>query len=186
MELIALPHRFAAACIVYLLATSTIAMSIAPVARAQSEPPKARIRPVTVDYFGTKFVDNYRHLENLKDPEVQLDESASGLRAFRARRSALFAQIEELMRVQSARVSDIQNVVGHYYSLRIPLGGQTAGLYVRDGLNGTDRLLIDPEKRSDSRGMHSSLYSVGEVGGPMKRVVTIHGTRIVDGKRPSM
>ena len=27
---------------------------------------------------------------------------------------------------------------------------------------------------------------MGEVGGPMKRVLTIHGTRIVEEKRPSM
>jgi hypothetical protein len=31
----------------------------------------APIRPVTDDYFGTKVVDPYRYMENLKDPEVQ-------------------------------------------------------------------------------------------------------------------
>jgi Prolyl oligopeptidase, N-terminal beta-propeller domain len=38
---------------------------------AQSAPPKAPIRFVTDEYFGTKVVDNYRYFENLQDPEVQ-------------------------------------------------------------------------------------------------------------------
>ncbi|HWH53888.1 MAG TPA: hypothetical protein VN651_20205 [Gemmatimonadaceae bacterium] len=38
---------------------------------SQVSPPKAPIRPVTDDYFGTKVVDNYRYFENLKDPGVQ-------------------------------------------------------------------------------------------------------------------
>ena len=29
------------------------------------------MRPVTDTYFGTKVVDNYRWMENLKDPEMQ-------------------------------------------------------------------------------------------------------------------
>ena len=36
-----------------------------------SAPPVAPVRPVTDDYFGTKIVDPYRYMENLKDPEVQ-------------------------------------------------------------------------------------------------------------------
>lgn len=33
--------------------------------------PVAPVRPVTDYYYGTKIVDNYRYMENLKDPEVQ-------------------------------------------------------------------------------------------------------------------
>jgi prolyl oligopeptidase len=35
-------------------------------------PPVAPVRPVTDEYFGTKVVDPYRYMENLKDPEVKL------------------------------------------------------------------------------------------------------------------
>jgi len=38
---------------------------------APAKPPVAPVRPVTDDYYGTKIVDNYRYMENLKDPEVQ-------------------------------------------------------------------------------------------------------------------
>jgi hypothetical protein len=36
-----------------------------------SSPPVAPVKPVTDDYYGTKVVDPYRYMENLKDPEVQ-------------------------------------------------------------------------------------------------------------------
>ncbi|HLJ40518.1 MAG TPA: hypothetical protein VKT50_03420 [Candidatus Acidoferrales bacterium] len=38
---------------------------------ARNKPPVAPVRPVTDEYYGTKIVDNYRYMENLKDPEVQ-------------------------------------------------------------------------------------------------------------------
>jgi len=124
--------------------------------------PVAPVRPVTDDYYGTKIVDNYRYMENLKDAEVQqwmraqADYTRYVLDGLPGR-AALLARIDELMRTQPARVSDVQIVAGHYYNLRTPSGMQVAGLYVRDGLNGTDRLLIDPEKDSVSRGTHSSI-----------------------------
>ncbi len=39
-------------------------------AAAPAAPPVAPVRPVTDDYFGTKVVDPYRYMENLKDPKV--------------------------------------------------------------------------------------------------------------------
>jgi prolyl oligopeptidase len=127
-----------------------------------TKPPVAPVRPVTDDYFGTKIVDNYRYMENLKDPEVQqwMKAQADYTRVVLdglPGRAALLARSNDLMRMQQAIVSDIQTVAGHYYSQRTPSGSQVAGLYVRDSLNGMDRLLIDPEKDSGSRGTHSSI-----------------------------
>ena len=57
----------------YLFAVLLAAVSIvwSQSAATPSSPPKAAVRPVTDDYFGTKVVDPYRYMENLKDPEVQ-------------------------------------------------------------------------------------------------------------------
>ena len=129
---------------------------------APVKPPVAPVRPVSDDYFGTKIVDNYRYMENLKDPEVQLwmKTQAAYTRAVLDSlpgRSALVARINDLMRMQEVSVLDVQIVAGHYYTQRTPSGSQVAGLYVRDGLNGTDHLLINPEQDSGSRNTHSSI-----------------------------
>jgi hypothetical protein len=37
---------------------------------APPSPPVAPVKPVTDDYYGTKIVDPYRYMENLKDPHT--------------------------------------------------------------------------------------------------------------------
>ncbi len=135
---------------------------LASAAIAASPPPAAPVRPVTDDYFGTKVVDDYRWMENLKDPEVQkwMKAQADYTRATLdglPGRAALLARIKDVMNLQPAMVSHVQIVVGHYYTLRTPAGAQAAKLYVRDGLHGTDRLLIDPATVSERGPGHAAI-----------------------------
>src|SRR5581483_7834219 len=44
---------------------------LASFAAIGAPPPVAPIHPVVDDYFGTKVTDNYRWMENLKDPQMQ-------------------------------------------------------------------------------------------------------------------
>lgn len=55
-----------------VLASATVWLPInaAQKCAAPAKPPVAPVRPVT-DYFGTKVVDDYRYMVDLKDPEVQ-------------------------------------------------------------------------------------------------------------------
>jgi prolyl oligopeptidase len=136
---------------------------ITPAADApQSMPPKAPIRSVTDDYFGTNVVDNYRYFENLKDPEVQqwikaqADYTRATLDALPGY-SALLKRVEDLDESEPAQVSDLQIVAGRYYTLRRPPGGQSPRLYVRDGVKGEDHLLIDPEKLSTDQNSHLTI-----------------------------
>jgi len=133
----------------YLILFTCIAASAA--AAAPLPPPTAPVRPVTDDYFGTKVVDNYRYFENLKDPEVQKwmksqadfpRETLDALPGYQA----LLKRTAELYESQPAEVSDVQIVGGGYYTLRPPQGTQSPKLYLRDGVKGEDRLLIDPEE----------------------------------------
>ncbi len=70
---------------------------------------------------------------------------------------ALLKRVDELSTSYPAAVSDVQIVGGRYYSLRRPQGAQSPKLYVRDGLKGDDRLLIDPEKLSTGTQAHLSI-----------------------------
>ena len=144
--------------ILLVLLASTAAVA-APTAKS---PPPAPVHPVVDDYFGAKVVDNYRYMEDLKNPEVQkwmkaqADYTRATLDALPGR-AALLKRITELEASQPARVEGLQIVAGRYYTLRTPAGSQSPKLYVRDGLNGKDRLLIDPERLSTDANTHLSI-----------------------------
>ncbi|MEO6967329.1 MAG: prolyl oligopeptidase family serine peptidase [Rhodanobacteraceae bacterium] len=130
---------------------------------AQTPPPQAPVRPITDDYFGTKVVDNYRWMENLKDPEMQrwMKAQADYTRATfdsMPGRPALEKRAAQLAMSQPAIVGGLQVISGRYYSLRTPAGVQSAKLYVREGVKGADRLLIDPEKLSTDPKSHLSIH----------------------------
>ncbi|MDQ2932402.1 MAG: prolyl oligopeptidase family serine peptidase [Gemmatimonadota bacterium] len=146
--------------IAYGLLTTALAASGA---LAQTMPPKAPVRPVTDDYFGTKVVDNYRWMENLKDPEMQrwmkgqADYTRATLEALPGY-AKLLERIAELNESEPADVTALQIIAGRFYTMRRPKGAQSPKLYVRDGINGTDRLLIDPERPSSDQRTHLSIH----------------------------
>jgi prolyl oligopeptidase len=115
-----------------------------------SSPPVAPAKPVTDDYYGTKVVDPYRYMENLKNPEVQAwmkgqnDYTRAALASLPGR-AQLLARIQELD--QAVPRVFAQQLPGGLYLVRKRLPTEdVAKLYLRQGLTGEDRLLVDPEK----------------------------------------
>ncbi|HEU4406267.1 MAG TPA: prolyl oligopeptidase family serine peptidase [Polyangiaceae bacterium] len=116
-------------------------------APAAEGPPRAPVRPVTDAYFGVNVVDPYRWMEDPDSAELPewMGEQSNHARAyFRrvARRDALAKRLREL----DARGDEIESfgVVQNrlFYVKRAAGGG--AGLYVREGPAGPERLLFDP------------------------------------------
>ena len=113
-------------------------------------PPVAAVKPVTDDYYGTKIVDPYRFMENLKDPEVQAWMKAQNdyTRAVLAGipgRQKLLGRIRELD--QSVPQVAATPLPGDLYLIWKQLPGEDVQkLYLRRGLKGEDKLLVDPEK----------------------------------------
>lgn len=110
--------------------------------------PVAPVKPVTTDYYGTKVVDPYRYMENLKDPKVQAWMKAQNdyTRAVLARipgRQKLLARIRQLDEsIPQVRVTRLPG--DRYLILKTLPGETTARLYLRRGLSGKDTLLVDP------------------------------------------
>lgn len=127
-------------------------------------PAAAPVRPVTDNYFGTKVVDNYRYFEDAKNDDAkawmkaQADYTRATLDALPGY-PALLKRIDELNQSRQEHVSNVQIVGGRYYSLRTPRGAQSPKLYVRDGVKGADRLLVDPEKMPGNDKSHFSIHS---------------------------
>ncbi|HLY42887.1 MAG TPA: prolyl oligopeptidase family serine peptidase [Terracidiphilus sp.] len=126
-------------------------------------PPVAPVRAVTTDYFGVTLTDPYRYIENLKDPEVEawFKGQNAYTRSVLSRipgRDALLARIKELDQSVPARVSDVNMVPGGRYFYEKMLASEIVSkLYVRDGLNGQERLLLDPAKYPAPEGSHNAI-----------------------------
>jgi prolyl oligopeptidase len=139
-----------AAGLIALCSQTLAAQSQSAPASSIAAPPVAPVRPVVEDYYGTKVSDPYRYMENLKDPEVEawFKGQNAYTRAVLDKipgRAKLLARIRELD--QSVPRVFAQRLSGDAFLIwkRLP-NEDTGKMYLRNGVNGTDRLLIDPEK----------------------------------------
>lgn len=125
-----------------------------------TKPPDTPKRDVTDDYFGTKIVDSYRWLEDLKSPEVaawmksQNEYTRSVLDRIPGR-DKLRARIAELDDT-GVRVSGFQSYGGRWFYFKRVQGEDNRRLYTRDGASAPERLLLNPETLT-ANGVHYSI-----------------------------
>ncbi len=122
-------------------------------------PPVAPVRPVKEFYFGQLVTDPYRWMES-EDPEWRAYIQAEGdyARAVLAKipgRDALATAISKNSEAVTL-IASLQIAGALIFTERRPPGANTTQLYVREGLSGTDRLLIDPEHFA-TPGTHAAL-----------------------------
>jgi prolyl oligopeptidase len=122
--------------------------------------PVARVDVVHDTYFGETLSDPYRWMENSKDPEwlpflKGQNAHTRGVIDALPRRAALLKRIEQLSG-ESAATSRVQRAGGMIFIQQRPLGADNYKLFVRQGMNGTDRVLIDPTAMSSAKS-HVSL-----------------------------
>jgi prolyl oligopeptidase len=115
-------------------------------AAAPGAPPKAQAKPIVDIYHGTKVVDNYRWLEDGNSPETQkwvTDEMAytRALLDPLPGRDAIHKRLTELLSIGSITAPVIAGK-HYFYTKREGMQNQPV-LYIRDGLNGPDRVLVD-------------------------------------------
>jgi prolyl oligopeptidase len=123
--------------------------------RAQSEgPPRAPVREVTDTYFGQQIVDPYRWMEDSKSPDMLawMKAQADYSRAYLDKlpmRAEILKRLDELSNA-GVRVTGIQRAGQRYFYYRLAPGENDRRVYMREGLAGAERLLLDPEKLSSS------------------------------------
>jgi prolyl oligopeptidase len=124
-----------------------------------SGPPVAPVRPVTEMLWGVKVTDRYRWMES-EDAEWQSYIRAEGdytkqVLAKIPGRDELAANIEKYTGEVVVVVS-IQTGGSKIFSEVRPAGANTSKLFVRDGMRGIDKELIDPDRFAKA-GSHASL-----------------------------
>src|SRR6202522_1827855 len=114
-------------------------------------PPKAKVEPVEDTVQGHKIVDRYRYLENPNDPDTKLyvEQELNYTRSIldplpgRDRINARLSQLLEIGTVGAPQMG------GKFYFHTRRDGNQNQPvLYVREGLKGEDRVLVDVNKMS--------------------------------------
>ena len=125
------------------------ALAAAGAAPDASKPPLASVRPVAEVLFGTSITDRYRWMEDPKDPEWMpylMGQNAYARRFLAAipGRDDLAAKIGAVSGALVI-VSAVQTAGPYIFTQVRPAGANTYKLYVREGLTGADRLLIDPD-----------------------------------------
>jgi prolyl oligopeptidase len=115
-------------------------------ASAAAAPPKAEIKPVIDIFHGTKVLDNYRWLEDGTSPETQkwvADELAytHALLDPLPGRDKIHKRLTELLAIGSVTPPEIAGKY-YFYTRREGMQNQPI-LYVREGLDGLDRVLVD-------------------------------------------
>ena len=141
------------------LAVSLVAPRLAAAQDGPAGPPVAALKPVTEDLFGTKVTDPYRWME-AEGPEWKaytLGQAAYAKSVLDSipGRDALTQAVEHYTG-SVVSISAVQ-VGGDYIFTQVrPANTETFKLYVRKGLHGQDRLLIDPDTYAE-KGSHASL-----------------------------
>jgi prolyl oligopeptidase len=150
--------------VVTSLGAGAVAAALHPLAArgrtAPDGPPVARIAPVTDTLWGEQIVDPYRWMENPKDPDwepfmrAQAAYTRAVLDAIPGRKD-LYARISQLSG-EAAATRAVQSAGGRMFYEKRPKGADNFKLFMRRGVRGAERLLIDPTVLTQD-GKHVSL-----------------------------
>ena len=130
-------------------------------------PPATRADNVTDDYFGTKVADPYRWLEDQNSPETRAwiekeNDYTNSILSKLPGRDTLRAQLGSLLKVDSMGTPTERG--GRYFFTRRAAADDQGKLYVRQGRDGADQVLIDPLPMSPDHSITVGLDAVSSDG----------------------
>lgn len=121
--------------------------------------PATRLKPVTDIYHGTAVVDPYRWMEDMKSPEFQtwLRAQADHAKATLAQLPGRAALRERLGQLADAGESTggYELIAGQLFYLKRAPGQNQSRLWLRAGVEGAERELLDPNNIPGEPGKHA-------------------------------
>jgi prolyl oligopeptidase len=123
----------------------------APASKNVPQPPKAKVDSVVDDVHGVKIADPYRWLEDAHSPDTQqfVSEQLAYTRSVLdglPGRDKLHTRLQELLEI--GNVTAPKSGGGRYFYTRREGTQNQPVLYVREGVNGKDRVLVDVNKQA--------------------------------------
>lgn len=129
-------------------------------------PPPAPVRPVRETICDTTLTDPYRYMEKLHEPEVSqwMREQSAFTRKVLNRIPGRKELLKKMQSLDSRKLSKIYNLAitenNRYFYLKQSLSDETGKLFYREGFDGEEHLLFDPEKYSGNK---SGNYVIGTI-----------------------
>jgi len=110
-------------------------------------PPKTRVDNVSDTYGKTTVVDPYRWLEDQESKETRewieaQDRCTEAALRKLPGREAIAKRLSELFRIDSYGLP--KEFGGRYFFSKLLAGQDLSGIYVRQGISGSDEVLVDP------------------------------------------
>ena len=151
----------------YGIVVAAMVVSVTAASAAIPPPTVAKQIPVADTYFGTTVVDPYRWMEAHPNPDLEAFLKADNDRT-RAMLDAIPGHAALVTRLEAlSETSNVSSGViahhGAYYYEKLPPGANSSKLYVRSGVGGKERALIDPDAMSGPR-QAISYFSVSNDG----------------------
>jgi prolyl oligopeptidase len=140
-----------------LAATLLASLLFAPI--AQAAPPVAEVKNVPTTLHGTVVPDPYRWMEAVKSAQAQNWFKGQGAEARSVLdridgREAIAQRLAELADAQGDAVRSVMRLPGErYYYLKRKVGEKQFKLVMRQGLQGAEKLLVDPEEATRRDGV---------------------------------
>jgi prolyl oligopeptidase len=152
--------------VIIFLALGPILLARASSSSTPPVPPTRR-DDVVDDYHGEKVHDPYRWLEDQNSPETRAwiktqDDYTRAILDALPGRAAIRQRVAALMNVDVIRVP--REEAGRYFFFRRKVGQDLSVLYVREGIEGQDRVLIDPHPLSPDHTTSITLDDVSKDG----------------------
>ncbi|MCE3075633.1 prolyl oligopeptidase family serine peptidase [Chryseobacterium gwangjuense] len=128
----------------------TAGLFLSQIISAQYHYPSTPEKTVVDDYFGTKITDNYRWLEDIKNPEVekwfrsQSDFSHSLINKI-PHREDLYKRMKEVQEMNGDSFDAIFQRQNAYFYTKTKKSENLSKLYSRDLSSGKETLIFDPE-----------------------------------------
>ena len=129
------------------------------------KPALAPVHPVVNEYWGIELSDPYQYMENMDDSIVKNwmianADYARGILDGISGRSGLIEKMQEFDERRSDQVSSLTILDNdHYFYLKTTPEDEAGKLYTREGFEGEEKLLFDPE----TYGEDSLDYVIGSI-----------------------
>jgi prolyl oligopeptidase len=137
-------------------------------AQAVQAPPPTPVEAVTEIVHGIEITDPYRWLEDQNSPRTRkwLDEQAAYTRAYFSTiryREQIRTRVRELLAVKEV-ISEPWNIGDRYFFLKRLEGREQPVIVVRDGLFGSETVLVDPAQRGSGNSIAVSIATISHDG----------------------